>query len=238
MWSRRTVLDRYDRLYRQHVPGGRLTYRRDASQRDLVAGTYTSIVVNHAQVATCAFRSELYASGFTLMRPILEAVLKQYAVGNYDRDDDGWKDDIVDRPLRITKDSLKKLAARGGPDFTPFWKGISPWLNDFVHGGFGQLSSNHNPETGEPHYPASWFWTAMIIATLSMLMSSAWFWTYMGHADRAEAVLHGIQSESWGSLETMHNGQGVRIMPEQAQTMFSASKTASESGSHDPRNRH
>ena len=211
--ARCTVLDRYDRPYRQHFPGGRLTYRRAASVRELVAVTYTSIIVNHTQVATGAFRSEMYASGFTLIRPILEAVLKQYAVGNYDRDDDGWKDDIVARPLRITKGSLKRLAARGSPDFTPLWKSLSPWLNDFIQGGFGQLNSNYNPKTGEPHYPASWVWVAMIIATQSMLISSILFWTHMGHTDRAAAVLHGMESEPWGSLEIMHNGQGVKIMP-------------------------
>ena len=72
---RRTVLDRYDRLYRQHVTGGRLTYRRDASQRDLVAGTYTSIVLNHAQVATGALlrREGLYSSLLTTWRRQREA---------------------------------------------------------------------------------------------------------------------------------------------------------------------
>ena len=210
---RRTVLDRHDRLYRQHVPGGLLTYRRAASERDLVAGTYMSIVVNHALVATGAFRSELYASGFTLIRPILEAVLKQHAVGHYDRDDNSWKNDIVAPPLRITKGSLKKLAARRGPDFTHLWKNLSPWLNDFVHGGFGQLSNNYNPETGEPHYPASWFWAGMIIVTQLMLTSSILFLAHTGNTDRAAAVLHGMESEPWGSLETMHNGQGVRIIP-------------------------
>ena len=74
---------------------------------------------------------------------------------------------------------------RRGPDFTPLWAGLSPWLNDFVHGGYGQLSSNYNPETGKPDYPASWFWTAMLIATLSMLSSSAWLWAHLGHEDRA-----------------------------------------------------
>ena len=100
-----------------------------------------------------------------------------------------------------------------GPDFTHLWKSHSPWLNDFIHGGFGQLSSNNNLKTGAPHYPASWFWAAMIIATQSMLISSILFWTHMGRTDRAAAVLHGMESEPWGSLEIMHNGQGVRIMP-------------------------
>ena len=109
---KRAVLDRYDRLHEQHVPNGRLTYRRDASQREIVAGTYTAIVLSHAQVAATAFDSELYASGFALMRPMLEALLKQHMVGCYNRDDDGWKNDIDAQP-RITKSSLKKLAERG-----------------------------------------------------------------------------------------------------------------------------
>ena len=212
---RRTVLDRYARLYKQHVPDGRLTYRRDASQREIVAVTYTAIVLTHAQVAAIAFASELYASGFALMRPMLEALLKQHMVGGYDRDDDGWKNDIDAQP-RITKSSLKKLADLGGPDYTHLWPDLSPWLNDFVHGGYGQLSSNHNPETGAPDYPASWFWIAMLIATLSMLYSSAWLWAYLGHEDSAATVLDGMQAESWDSLAVMHNGQKGRIIAERA----------------------
>jgi len=52
---RRTVLDRYDRLFAQHRPDGRLTYRRDVSQREIVAGTYTAIVLTHTQVVAGAF---------------------------------------------------------------------------------------------------------------------------------------------------------------------------------------
>ena len=110
---KRAVLDQYDRLYKQHVPYGQLSFRRDASQREIVAGTYTAIVLTHAQVAAGAFESKHYASGFALMRPILEALLKQYTVGHYNRDDDGWKDNINDQP-RINKGSLRKLADLGG----------------------------------------------------------------------------------------------------------------------------
>ena len=112
------VLDRYDRLYKQHAPDGRLNYKRNASQREIVAGTYTAIVLTHAQVAAGAFGSGLYASGFALMRPMLEALLKQHTVGGYDRDDDGWKNDINDQP-RITKGSLKEASRAGrAPDFS------------------------------------------------------------------------------------------------------------------------
>ena len=212
---RRAVLDRYDRLYEQHAPDGLLTYRRDASQREIVAGTYTAIVSTHAQVAAGAFCSGLYASGFALIRPMLEALLKQQTVRVYDRDDDGWKNNIDDQP-HITKGSLKKLAERGATNFTPLWTGLSPWLNDFVHGGYGQLSFNYNPETGKPNYPAVWFWNAMLIATLSMLTSSGWLWDHLGHEDRAAAILDGMNAESWDSLAVMHNGQKVRIIAERS----------------------
>ena len=53
---------------------------------------------------------------------MLEALLKQYTVGGYDRDDDGWKNDIDDQP-RITKGSLRKLADLACPDCTHLWAG-------------------------------------------------------------------------------------------------------------------
>ena len=171
------------------------------------------LVVSHGFIAANAFRSDVYAPGFALMRPMLEALLKQFVVGNYGGVDDGWKHDIAAQP-RINTGSLKRLAELGGPDFTPLWTNLSHWLNDFVHGGYGQLSSNYNPTTGEPCYPASWFWHAMIITTLSMLTSSAWFLTYLGHEDRAKAVLRGMQVESWDTLTVTHNGQEVKIIAE------------------------
>ncbi len=101
-----------------------------------------------------------------------------------------------------------------GPDFTHLWAGLSPWLNDLVNGGYGQLSSNHNPETGKSDYPASWFWTALLIATVAMLSSSAWLWACLGHVDRADASLDGMHAESWDCFVVMHNGQEVRIIAE------------------------
>ena len=216
---KRTVLERYNRLYRKHAPDGRLFYKRDSPQRELAAGTYMLIVVSHASVAADAFNSERYASGFTLMRPMLEALLKQHEVSNYAGDDDGWKDDVDAQP-RINKGRLKKLAELGGPDFTPLWTTHSHWLNDFVHGGYGQMSGNYNSTSDgpryEPCYPASWFWSAMLFATVSMLTSSGWFWGYLGHEDRAAAVLRGMQEESWDTQTVMHNGQEVRIIVEHA----------------------
>ena len=52
----------------------------------------------------------------------------------------------------------------------------------------------------------------MLIATLSMLASSAWLWACLGHEDRVEAVREGMNAESWDSLAVIHNGQEVRII--------------------------
>ena len=214
---KRTALERYDKLYKQHAPDGRLFYKRDSPQRELAAGTYMLIVMSHASVAADAFSSERYASGFALMRPILEALLKQHAVSNYAGDDDGWKGDVDAQP-RITERRLKKLAERG-QDFAQLWTTNSHWLNDFVHGGYGLMSGYYNSTPDgpryEPCYQASWFWSAMLFATMSMLTSSGWFWGYLGHEDRAAAVLREMQVESWNTLTVTHNGQEVRIIAAQ-----------------------
>lgn len=170
---KRAVLDRYERLSR-HVPHGRLTRRRDAPQRDCVASAYTAIILNHTASAALAFDSEQHASGFALIRPAVEALLKQTQLSSYDSNDDEWKS-ITDKRIRVTPRSLKEMASRSGwPDLVPLWSGLAPWLNDFVHGGRGQLTSNPVNGEGWPVYPGDWFWTAMVIATIGMLSTSAW----------------------------------------------------------------
>ena len=77
---RDAVLERYDTFARRHVPAGRLTYNRDAPPREVYAGSYTPIIVNHAMVMAYAFRDGWYASGFALARPTLEALLKQVSL--------------------------------------------------------------------------------------------------------------------------------------------------------------
>ena len=204
------VLDRYRRLLR-HAPRGSLQYKRDAPQRESAASAYTPIITSHAQVVAGAFESRLYASGFALVRPTLEALLKQSMVGAYDSDDDGWKR-IVARRLRVTRKGLKELASRQGwPDMGPLWAGLSPWLNDFVHGGHGQLISN-SPQSLEPSYPADWFWTAMFVSTVAMLSTSAWFWAHLGHDERWKPILDDMGSEDWGTLTDGRNGQIVTII--------------------------
>ena len=207
---KKALIDRYYRLER-HAPGGSFQYRRNAPQRATVASAYTPIITSHTQVVAGAFESGLYASGFALVRPTLEALLKQFMVGAYEGDDDGWKR-IVAKRLRVTHKGLKELASRQGwPDMGPMWAGLSPWLNDFVHGGQGQLVSN-SPQSPEPSYPADWFWTAMFVSTVAMLSTSAWFFTHLGDQERCRPILDEMKSEDWGTLTIGRNGQIVKII--------------------------
>ena len=210
--ARRAVLGRYNRLYEEHTPGGRLTRGRDAPQRERVAGSYTAIVMSHTQTAAGAFNSSLYASGFALVRPMLEALLKQAMLGEYKGDDDGWKK-IPARRINVTRAQLKELGSRSGcSDILPLWENLKPVLNDFVHGGRGQLTSNPIDENGWPQYPGAWFWSSMLIATMSVLVTSGWFWAHIGYEKHCQRILDAVIKEDWGALTLLHNGQHVRIV--------------------------
>ena len=109
--------------------------------------------MSHTQTVAGAFDSGLYASGFALVRPMLEALLKQAMLGEYKGDDDGWKK-IPDLRIRVTRANLKALEFRSGwSDILPWWENVKPVLNDFVHGGRGQLTSNPIDENGWPQVP-------------------------------------------------------------------------------------
>ena len=210
--ARKAILDRYRRLYVEHTPDGPLTRGRDAPQWECVASSYTAIVMSHTQTAAGAFESGLYASGFALVRPMLEALLKQIMLGEYKGDDDGWKK-IPDQCIRVTRSHLEELESRSGcSDILPLWENLNPVLNDFVHGGRGQLKGNPIDEKGSPRYPGVWFWSSMLIATMSALLTSGWFWAHIGHEERCQRSLDAVTKEDWRSLTLLHNGQHVRIV--------------------------
>ena len=152
---KQAALDRYNRLAR-HAPHGRLTRGRSVSAREKYAGSYTVIIVNHTVTMANAFHSDRYASGFALARPTLEALMKQALLTAYEGDDDGWQK-LVAQNTRVNRHSLKDLAARTRwPDLSQWWAGLAPVLNDFVHGGKGQLLGNPIDEDGWPVYPGDW----------------------------------------------------------------------------------
>lgn len=210
--AKRAILDRYNRLFAEHTPDGPLTRRRDAPQRECVASSYTAIVICHTQTVAGAFNSGLYASGFALMRPMLEALLKQAMLGEYTEDDDGWKK-IPDRRIRVTREHLKELELRSGcSDILRLWDNLKPVLNDFAHGGRGQLTGNPIDDDGWPRYPGAWFWSSMLVATMSALVTSGWFWAHIGHEERCQKIMDAVTKEDWQVLTLFHNGQHVRIV--------------------------
>lgn len=205
------ALERYRRLAR-HVPNGRMTRRRDAPAREKYAGSYTPIIAGHASTMAYAFHSDLYASGFALARPTLEALLKQALLTAYREDDDRWRK-IVTKRTKVSRQSLEDMSARTGwADLSHRWTELAPVLGEFVHGGTGQLLNNPINEDGLPTYPGDWFWSAMFIATFSMLATSGWFWAHLKDEERARAVMSDMATEDWDTARTTRNGQTIRIL--------------------------
>ncbi len=125
---RDAVLERHQRLYDRHNPGGTQTRKRVASRREVVASSYTVIITQHALTMVDAFRLKRYASGFALARPVLEALLKQMALVSFSGEGDGWES-VPDK--RVTVKSLEDLSNRTGwPDVGPLWGTLARPLND------------------------------------------------------------------------------------------------------------
>ena len=210
--AREAILDRYRRLRAQHLPAGDQTRKRDASARERAASSYTVVIVEHADVAMRAFGGGHYPPGFALARPALEGLIKQFLIGEHAEEDDGWQrivrsqDGITVRKLQELSERFPELA-----HIVPVWKALARILNDFVHGGVGQLTSNPINAVSEPRYPGAWFWSTALIYTMCMLATSGWFWVHVGDQRRAKALVDAVAGEDWEFLTTMHNGQVVRI---------------------------
>ena len=209
--AKRVLLDRYAQLRSRHAPSGPQTLKRELTPRERVASSYTVIIVQHADIATTAFESDHYAPGFALLRPAFEAAMKQFAIGAYAGEDDGWQS--IPNSSALTSRNLKKLEEYAGiSDLASLWKDIAPVLNDFVHGGKGQLTSNPlAAEHSKPQYPGTWFGSAMRLYMVLTLMTSGWLWAHLGYGDRCEAILRALSGEDWIAIETVHDGEKVRV---------------------------
>ena len=115
--AKEAIVSRYERLRSKHAPAGSQTFKRDATARECNASSYTVVAVEHADAAVQAFASERYTPGFALARPMLEAVVKQFMIGDYKSEDDGWQS-IPD--IRVNQRSLSRLAAHLGPPSRAF----------------------------------------------------------------------------------------------------------------------
>lgn len=109
--AREAILGRYQRLRAQHLPAGDQTFKRNATARERTASSYTVVVVEHADIAMKAFDSRHYPSAFALARPALEGLIKQFLIGEYKDEDDGWQR-IVRSQERISPRKLQELAQR------------------------------------------------------------------------------------------------------------------------------
>ena len=211
--ARKAILDRYRRLRVRHLPAGAQTFKRDASARERTASSYTVVIVEHADTAMRAFGGGHYPPGFALARPALEGLIKQFSIGEYADEDDGWQR-IVRSQEPINLRTLQDLAERVpvAAHIVPVWKTLARILNDFVHGGVGQLTSNPIDAVSEPRYPGAWFWSVALMYTTCMLATSGWFWVHIGEQERAKTLVDAVAGEDWESLTTMRNGQMVRIV--------------------------
>ena len=186
------LLQEYRRLFLKYAPRGTSMRLREAEPWQVAAGGYTAIILVHTETIADAFSSGRYASGFALGRPALEALLKQSWLMTCDGED-GWERKVT-RRQPVTLKELKKMSEEtGGADLASWWRELSPVLNDFVHGGQGQWTANH--DTLVPRYPANWFYTTMGIATLAMLITSMLFWAHLGYTDRAQAIMGEFDDE-------------------------------------------
>lgn len=209
---RNAALERYRKLYTRHSPGGSRTRKREASQREIVASSYTVIITQHALTMVDAFNLKRYASGFALARPVLEALLKQMAAMSFSDEGNDWRS-IPDKRFDVTVKSLTELSARTAwPNVGPLWGALARPLNDFVHGGRGQLTSNPIDKDGKPIYTASLFWGAMLIATLATVSTHALFWEHLGDEDRTKRALDDLATENWDRITISRNGQTVHIV--------------------------
>ena len=74
------------------------------------------------------------------------------------------------------------------------------------------LAGNLIDDDGRPRYPGEWFWAAMLITTLCMLITSGWFWAHVGNEEHAYRVLNATTGENWVAITEVRNGQPVRIV--------------------------
>ena len=46
-------------------------------------------------------------------------------------------------------------------------------------------------------YPGAWFWSSMLIATMSVLVTSGWFWAHIGYEKHCQRILDAVIKEDW-----------------------------------------
>lgn len=205
------LVDRYNRLGRANRIR-RTTLRREMSRCEIMAASYTGVVLSHTETIAFSTRQEHYASALALVRPALEATLKQLRLALCENDSEA--EEIVTRQNRIGRGTLEEIETLGGRGFglTKFWTHMKPFMNDFVHGGVGQLTSNNCGTEGTVAYDGAWIWTALLVASNLMLGTTATWYALSGNSENALHVVDVAMGEDWSEVQTECKGQRFALV--------------------------
>ena len=182
------------------------------SRWETMAASYTAVVLSHTETIAFSSKQEHYASALALVRPALEATLKQLRLAQCQNDSEA--EEIVTRKNRINRGTLEEIEslADGGFSLTGFWTHMKPFMNDFVHGGVGQLTSNNCETEGTVEYDGAWIWTALLVASTLMLGTTATWYALSGNAEDALRIVDVAAREDWSKVQTECKGQRIVLV--------------------------
>jgi len=205
------LLERVDRCMgpaRQELEGEH-TLRRDISRGGLIALAYAQLVMGHANVIRGCVRGEEYSSACALLRPMLEALLKQWLTSEESRNT--AVNQMVKHRQKVCKASLVRLRQAGGPDVVDLWEQNESILNDFVHGGLGLITYQKSGYTYDQIFPAQLVWQSCTFVALATTAAAAQALHMYGYYHRAHRISEHVRREGdWSVVEGMRNGTPLR----------------------------
>ena len=208
---KRVLLDRVDCCMdpaRQEI-SGQHTLQKDVSRGGLVAMAYAQLVLGHANVIRECAKSGEYSSGFALLRPMLEALLKQWLTS--EEVENKAVDQMVKYRKKVCKESLECLRQKGGPDVVEWWTEHEKVLNDFAHGGFLSIVNQKSGNTYAQIFPAGWVWQLCTYLTQAATGAAAQAFHVWGYPDKVEKISEPVAREGdWLVIDDMLNGTPLR----------------------------
>ena len=208
---KRVLLARVDRCMepaRQEI-FGRHTLQKDVSRGGLVAMAYAQLVLGHANVIRGCVAGGEYSSGFALLRPMLEALLKQWLASEEARNK--AVDQMVGYRQKVCKESLERLRQKGGLDVVEWWTEHERVLNDFVHGGFLSIANQKSGNTYDQIFPADWVWQLCTYLTQAATGAAAQAFHVWGYPDKVKKIYELVAREGeWLVIDDMLNETPLR----------------------------
>ena len=208
---KRVLLRRVDRCMapaRQEISGPH-TLQKDISYGGLVAMAYAQLVLGHANVIRGCVEGDEYSSGFALLRPMLEALLKQWLTSEEARNK--AVDQMVGYRKKVCKESLEHLRKKGDPDVVGWWTENERVLNDFVHGGLLSIVNQKSGNTYGQIFPAGWVWQLCTYLTQAATGAAAQAFHVCGYPDKVEKISELVEGEGdWLVIDDMLNEPPLR----------------------------